>query len=552
MVEVRISRQNAEALADEGTIAGATRMDVQVASGYDATAEARISRQAVEVLAVEPNIPSATRMDVQVASSFAGTAEVRVSRQAVEVLAGPDASSAATRMDVQVASSFAGTAPVHVSRQAVECLARQGSAGPVIPVALADDAWIFLHNWATKARMSTSFRTDVQASPDSGAESRRGLNVKPFRTLDLEWTICDPETVSGVGSLEDLERLEVFLRRMTNDRFQVPIYMDQQELDADYLAADDTIFIPTNQGRFFPGQRVAIVQLDSCNQPTSFTFHTIDDMENDRLTFTAVLGVDIAAGSYAFPIMDCEVSLNVEAAYTTARVPTIKMTVTEAPGASQLPPLKSDTPTGAQLAHDNRPVWFEEPDWTAPVVKSRSRQGTRSSEGRADFVSVEGDRSRQGHRFSITGTRADMWSCLEFFETRRGRLRSFWYIDQDQYMEPIEIDAATGNFVSVRENTLDLADTQEELQGEAVGVVMSNGDNWVRPVSTVAAVLTVFRISVSTSFPLGLALADVHRVARARLVRFAKDEFVETWTHTGLMEAKISVIEVLNEQDFEL
>ena len=49
-----------------------------------------------------------------------------------------------------------------------------------------------------------------------------------------------------------------------------------------------------------------------------------------------------------------------------------------------------------------------------------------------------------------------------------------------------------------------------------------------------------------------LSIGDVVRVARARLVRFATDEFVETWEHTGYMTAGINVIEVLNEEDFEV
>jgi hypothetical protein len=551
MVQVNITRQNVEALADEGDVLDASRIDLQVAATTAHPSQVEITRQTLEVLAVEPNIPSAGRIDLQVAASNAHPTQVEITRQSIEVLARPDSTSAATGIYLQVAATSAHASQVAITRQSIECLARQGSAGPVTPLALVDDVYVFMHNWASRVTVTTSFRTDVQTSPDSGAEARRGLNVKPFRTMDLEWTVCDSDTVSGVNSLVELERLEVLLRRMTDQRFQVPIYPDQQELGADYLSTADTILIPTREGRFFVGARVAIVQLDHCNQPVSHTFHIIDDMTNDQLTFTATLGVNIAAGSFIFPVMDCEIMLDVEAAYSTARVPSIKMTVSEAPGASQLPPLKSDTPTGAQLAHDDRPVWFEEPDWSSPVVKGRKRSGSRTSEGRADFVNTEGDRSRQTHRFSIQGTRAEMWNCLEFFETRRGRLRAFWHIDQDQYMQPIDIDIS-GNFVSVREADLDLADTQEEFQGEAVGVVMSDGQHLVRPVSTLLSVLTVFRISVSDPFPTGLLIGDVHRVARARLVRFAKDEFTETWTNTGHMGATINVIEVLNEQDFEI
>jgi hypothetical protein len=551
MVEVRISRLVAETLADEGEVAAASRMDTSVLAAGDASAEVRTSRLVVEVLGQEPDVGAVSRMDTSLLAIADQPAEVRITRLVVEVLAGPDSAGAVSRMDTSLLASANAPAEVRVSRISGEALARQGSAGSPVPLALADDSYIFLHNWATKAVLRTSFRTDVVRSPDSGAEARRGLNVKPHRSMDLEWQISDGETVTGINSLIELERLEVLLRRMTDARFQMPIYKDQQELNADYDSLDSLIVVPTRRARFFQGQRVAIVQLDHCSQPISHTFHIIQTMTNDSLTFDAPLGVDIAAGSLVFPIMDCEVTLEAEATYSTARVPSVKMTVSEAPGASQLPPLKSDNPAGAELAeHDERPIWFEEPDWKRPVVKGRSRAGSVDNKGRAELVSAEGERSRQTHSFGITGTREDMWNALEFFETRRGRLRSFWHIDQDQYMVPIDIDTVSGLFVSVSENDLDLADTQEEF--DAVGIVMADGSHYVTDVASVQNILTVFRIATINAFPLGLMLTDVVRVARARLVRFAKDEFTETWTHTGYMTARIDIIEVLNETDFPL
>jgi hypothetical protein len=142
-----------------------------------------------------------------------------------------------------------------------------------------------------------------------------------------------------------------------------------------------------------------------------------------------------------------------------------------------------------------------------------------------------------------------MWNALEFFETRRGRLRSFWHIDQDQYMTLVDIGAG-GTFVGISNDTLDLADLQEEFY--ALGIVQKDGAHYVRDVSSISDILTVYRVDLGTSLPAGLLAIDNLRCARARLVRFTSDEFTETWAHTGYMTAGISIIEVLNEQDFEL
>jgi hypothetical protein len=216
----------------------------------------------------------------------------------------------------------------------------------------------------------------------------------------------------------------------------------------------------------------------------------------------------------------------------------------EAPGASQLPPLKSDTPAGA-TNFEGRPIWFEEPDWTDGIVKGRSRQGTRSSGGRADNVSVFGPRSRQTHAYNLTGKRENTWPVLEFFETRRGTLRSFWHIDHDQYITPLQIEAS-GNFVNVQVIG-DLADMTEEFN--YLGLVMNDGTTYVRRVSTVQEVLTVFRLTLTTPLPAGLDAADVRRIARARLTRFKDDSFSESWISTGHMSCRADLIEVLNETD---
>lgn len=547
MVEVRISRESLEVLADEGLVGGVTRLDTQVAALSDvATGEVLVSRVVIEVLRDEAPTAGVTRLDTQVAAlSDAATGEAQVSRVVIEVLAGPLVEAGVTRLDSQVAAlSNANTGEVQVSRISGEALARQGSAGPVAPLALNQDAHIFLHNWVTKAQMKTSFRNSLAKSPDTGAESRRGLSIKPTRSLTLQWQVCDTTT------LQDLERIEVFLRRLTNERFQVPIYMDQQILDAAYLTSDDTILLDTSEARLFPGQRVAIVQVDACNQPTSFSFHIIDTMTNASLTFDSTLGVTVPVGSYVFPMMDCEVALDVTAEYVTAQVPRVRLTVIEAPGASQLPPLKSDLPTGAEVYGEvgdvERPIWFEEPDWSQGIKKGRKRQGKRDRGGRADFVSLEATRSVQTHDFTIHGDRSDMWKALEFFETRRGRLRTFWHIDQDQYMEVVDLDAG-GTFVGVSVIG-DLDDFSEEF--DFVGIVMNDGQIFVRKVVTIQEILTVFRLTMDQAIALNLDVNNVNRVARARITRFVKDEFTERWDHTGHMEARISLIEALAEDTY--
>lgn len=541
MVTVRVSRVVAETLADEGSVAGATRLDVDVAGATgEANAEAaQVSRVVVEVLAAEVPTASATRLDVDVAgaTSEANGGTVQASRLVVEVLAGEEREAAVTRLDVDVAGATdeANGAIVRVSRLVGEALARQGTAGPVVPLALNEDSEIFLHNWADNAQMTSAYFNDVRYSPVTGAESRRGLRIKPDRFLRLQWIVNEEAR---------LDRLEVFLRRITDTRFQVPIYMDQVELSTAYGSGVSTIDMNTRRGRYFIGARVVIVQLDACNQYASHSFHTISDLTNSNLTFTAALGVAVPAGSLVMPVMDCEVLLDHETRWSAAKTAVVTLEVQEVAGSSALPPLKSDNPAGFPTLY-GKPVFTFDPDWIQGMTRGRSRLGERYQQGKTELVFKAADRSRVTHDFLLTGDREEMWSLVEFFDTRRGRLRTFWLTDQERTFECAEIDAS-GNFVGIEELG-NLADFNEEW--DYVGIRFADGTEYVREVVTVQQVLTVFRLTVTPALPAGLDAAQVVRVARARPTRFETDELVENWFHTGYMSTRIRMVETLNERD---
>lgn len=550
MVASYVSRVVAEVVAADPTKAGVSRLGAQVAGrAHDANSQAAtVSRIVAEVVADENPQAGVSRLSSQVAGQAhaANAQSALVSRLVAEIVAGPDAQAAVSRLSSQVAGQAhaANAQAALVSRIVAEVVAPQNTAGPIVPLPLADDIHVFLHNWVQQAEMRTSFQTDVRFSPETGAESRRGLTLKPFRSMRLEWLEGDDMTLS------QLERLEVLLRRMTDVEFQVPIYMDQKELDQSYtVAGTDTINIKTDDARFFPGQRVVIVRRDIENQAVAFDFREIDSLTNASLTFTTALapGETWDQGSLVFPCMDCEVMLEAVIDYSTARKARLTMTVSEVPGASQLPPIKSDNPVGFDVFED-RPIFDIEPDWTTGVRKGRKRQGKRVKQGRGDIIIKLGDRSRQYHSYTVNGKRDEMWPVVEFFETRRGRLRTFHHVDHDQYLEIAELDAS-GNFVGVSEIG-DLADFAEEFDPGWVGIVMKDGTTYVRNVANIQQVLTVFRITVTPALPTNLDVTQVARVARSRITRFESDELREIWTTAGYLSASVSFIECLNEEDF--
>jgi len=557
VVAVRISRESIEVGAEAPATAGVTRLDAEVAilAKETGTGRAAVSRVSIEVLARNPPVASVTRLDAEVAvlAKETGTGRAAISRESIEVGARVIKRASVTRLDSEVAilAKEASTDDVRVTRLSWEALAHRSASGRIEPLALADGIEVFLHNWVDEAVLSTRYMTDVSVSPNSGAESRRGLMLKPERTLSLLWQIHANDSTL----LNRFDRLLVMLRKLTDERIAVPLYMDQRELAAAYSLSASTVFLNTSQGRWFTGARVVIVQLNYQGGYGSHSFHIIESMEDDRLNFEDPIGVNVAAGSLIIPMIDCEVILEAKGKYETARNIAVKLELMEVAGASQLPPVRSDTPAETPT-HDDIPIFDYDPDWVGGIEKGRVRDGQKYGQGITSRVYRAATRSKEWHKLDMTGLRScssaprdDIWRVVEFFDSRRGRLRTFWHIDQEQLWTVDGIDAG-GAFVGI-DQFGDFSDFEAELEGGWIGLVMSDGTFYVREAVTVQQVLTVYRITVNPALPAGLNAADVVRVARARRSRFDKDELEEHWKHTGYMATNVEIIETLEETDVE-
>lgn len=544
MVSVRVTRQAVEVVSAEPESARISRLDAEVAALKAATTtavRARVSRMAVEVVGAPPVIGFVGRLDAEVAAIRAATTtavRALVSRLALEVVTQEIIRPRITRLDTEVAAlrTGASTGAVLVTRQAIEAVAREGSATTVYPLALASGIEVFLHNWVTALTLRTRYVTDISISGSTGAESRRGLVLKPERVMSLVWEEDDEDR---------MDRLLVILRKFTNERIAVPLYNDQEELNAAYTSFDTTVFIDTTKGRWFIGARVVIVQGDISGSYLSHSFHLIQSKQTDRLVFTTALGVDVSASSIIMPMMDCEVVLQNKMEKQTTCHGRVELDVSEVFGASQLPAVKADFPSNAQ-SFQGYPIFDINPDWIDGIEVGRDRQGKTFRRGRSTVVALSATRSRATHRLFLTGDRDDTWRVVEFFDTRRGRLRAFFLVDHEFVWHVSDVDVS-GNFIGIMPIG-DFTDFQDELLDEFLGIVMKDGTIYVRNAVTIQQVFTVFRVTVSPALPPGILVADIDRVARARFTRFSSDEMVEKWFNTCYAQIELEFLETLQEK----
>lgn len=546
MADVRLTRHKGEVLADAGTLVNVTKQSTEVAMdglGANASAVVKLTRHKGEVLASILKQVDVTKQSVEVAMDGLGpnaSGLVLLTRHKGEVLASILKKVEVPKQSVEVAMSGLQSNPnavVRLTRLKGEVLA---TAVPVIIVPLSDPVGLklFLHNWASRVEMTTAYLTDISPAQDSIAEERRMLVARPFRTIRFRWTQNDEEFV---------DKLLVQLRRYPNERLTVPLYQDQMELTQS-SAASATVFCDTSRSRVYQGQRVAIVKIMHGDQSRIdlVDFRRVLSKQDDSLNLDSATSFALdVQDTIVFPMIDVEVNLQSNVQFHAETVGDVPLQVEEVVGQSALPSSASGKPDGFD-EYRGRPIFSVDHNWEEPFDTRFLREGLHTARGRGFVVEPRGDRHRTIFSFKFgPADRDDFWKLLNFFDTRRGRCRSFWAIDQENNWKVVNV---TGGTLIDFEPLGDFAAFQQEM--EYIGFVLEDGTRVVREAVTIVDISTVWRVTVPEA--VSFDEVDVRRAARARLVRFKEDELREAWDHTGAVTAEFELIEVLEEKDVTL
>lgn len=544
MVAVRTSRVVGEVIRKVSSWSGATRQVVEVGgtSGHASSQAARCSRVVGQVMARTPKTRSVTRVSVEVGatSGHASSQAVQATALNGQVLSRNPHTAAATRQSIEVGatSGHLSAQPARTSRFVGQVISRL-RATPVVPLPLPANLDVFFHNWAQQIKMSTTYQTDVTTSPVTASEERRGLVPRPKRALSLKWT---------KNQTTELDRILVFLRRMTEERLSVPLYQDHTDLLADLTNVTVVVPMDTTKGRFHTGGRVVLAEVDYALHFTGTKyFRRIVAMQDDHIEIDAPIGVSIQANAggrswQIMPMIDVEKQLAVEGRFKNGVLMDVELTAEEVLGPSALPPWAADIAPGFP---DFRgyPIFNLAPDWSNDVQFGYDHPGEVISTGRSQFVYVAGDRARYALNVRLIGDRALGRTAIKFHDSRLGRLRPWWQLDEE-YIWTVLAFNGTGDFIDVAPigRFADFAD-----RFSFVGLEMADGTRYVREVVNVQDLTTIWRITVDPQLPGSLNPADVVHVARARLVRNTSDSVSEEWVHGELYQSEFSSIEVLDE-----
>lgn len=427
---------------------------------------------------------------------------------------------------------------IRLTRAAFEVI-RQTSS-PIQTLSFPAVVDFFLHNWAAVSILESSYQTDVCESADTLAEERVGLCDRPYRSISLRWNALDQDEAT---------RLLMLMLRLGTARYTIPLYPDQSIVTA--ASSGTTINCDTTNRRFFRGGKILICEADQTGNCVNAQYGVIQYVSDTTLTLTSGLTGSYPAGvSIVFPLLDTEITLSASMKELTDSACDFSMTVEEVNGFSALPPTFTGDIVPNATVYQGYPVFDFETNWINDVEIAFNRAGQKYGRGRGQIVALRGSRPQFEFSFDLLfGDRADTFEFLNFFDSRRGRLRPFWLASPNAlWGAPV---AVTTGYVDVTAHG-NLADLEAFVF--AVAVVLEDGTVYVSNISSVtdnSGVNGTWRLNLSDAIP-SVTLALVKRVTSAHLVRFSKDAIQENWQTDSVCQIKVGMTEILNEKEVDI
>jgi hypothetical protein len=426
---------------------------------------------------------------------------------------------------------------VHSKIRAVDAEAYSG--GAVAPVAASSLTvtpkslpsplpTLLLYNWSDGIQLTSAYQVDVLRASTVG-EERRLLAGRPNRSQTVRWT--------GM-SQHEMTRALMNLFRHGDTQVPIPLYSDHSRVTS---AALKEIFCETAYRRFFAGQRFVICDFDENSRPQNVEWGVIDNVASTHIVPTVNLTNTYTDRARVYPMIDAELVFRDAASLVNDELGQLVLRVREIPGPSTLPPTASGNPSG-WATYGDWPIFDATPEASFGFRPGMLRAGTQTQQGRGHVVYKMGDRPQATHSLLYRKlTRATVWPLIQFFDSRRGRLRPFWFVSPQALWNPVSIAADQ----IVLEGNGNIDDVENYFS--YIALVERDGTVTIRGIDNVVPSGDNFRVDfdeVLTSVP---AIADLRRTTAAHLMRFEKNSMTEEWTTDGICDIEFEMIELLRE-----
>lgn len=552
MPDILVFRHNFETLAAAPPFAKTTRFASEVVHDIspDPAAALEVARLSFEVLANVPPQASTTRFVTEVLHDIQpdSAAALAVARLNLEVLGALPPLVATTRFVTEVLHDIqpdpAGA--MEVARVNFEVLARRFIQLQACPVPAF---WrLFAHNWISSFKLETRYKTAISRGANSLSEDRTQLWERPRRTLKIRWS------EKGLANKQNLMDLIQTIREFKTNDWMVPLAPYETCLVTGGLLGAGVINADFTKGPFFKGGRVAIIKtlgdrgdVQTAEGVLAGVHLTTLGLRLSDTQFEIIdtLPFDVFANtSYIVPLVCVHPRLLDTIKQHHHRLWDLTLEFEEVGGPTAIPPSATDLPPNFDV-YRNIPILRPRHDYTNPLNIEILQEGEQIDIGRGKGTFFRGATQRIKHRIKMLEEHAIGWDYIRFFDTRRGRLRAFWMIDQENLFEIVDVEAA---FIDVQKLG-DFTAFQKDLQ--FFGFMMKDGTCFVREIVTIDD-LSSWRLTVVDVLPTGLVVTDIVLAGRARPTRMIEDTLDERWHHTGALQLEVRTISLLEEKDVTL
>lgn len=516
----------------------------------DPNAELQVGRHRHDVLAEVPPAVKTTRFVIETLHDLQAdsNAQLQVGRHRHDVLAEVISTVKTTRFVVETLHDLQPdpAAEVQFGRFSFDVLARRFLAPATCPVPAF---WrYFSHNFADQFEIESRYSTTISRGAQSLSEERTQRFQRPRRTVTVRWS------EKGLDDKRNLMDLMQIIRQFKTEEWMIPLSSHAGCITAGASATDTIVEGDFTLRPFFVGSRVAVVKIqgdrgDVQNDEGDLVgvhVSTIEDKINDTVfQLQDPLPFDVTADrAFLVPMICTHPRLQDTIDQHHCRLWNIEMEFEEHGGKTAIPPSADDLPENFDSYRD-LPILRPRHDYSNPLNIEIFQEGEQVEIGRGKSTFPRGATHRVKHRIRMIEEREKGWDYVRFFDTRRGRLRPFWMIDQEMLFT---INNLQTSFIEVTK----LGDFDEfKKNSEFFGFMMKDGTCYVREIVTFDD-LASWRLTVADVLPAGLSAQNVVLAGRARPTRMQEDSFKTRWFHINAVQFEVRTISLLQEKDVTL
>lgn len=389
-------------------------------------------------------------------------------------------------------------------------------------------------NWNKSISISTLWDTVVLPNQEDG-EARRGNTSKPSRTIKVDVL---------ASSIDQVGRMQGYLQRSGLTRFLAPLYPDQASCLNNAFGAENA-FLPIDLAYPLQYHRFEVGKYAIVYEPNTERFATLlisaINLATNTLTFETAVGFETNRNTLVLPVIESKLILGSSSAVVTDRVVTAEIEGQELPGKGVLAPSHAPNQTPAGYPeYSGKPIMDTPSDSRRPQEVSYSRTGRYHSVGNTQVESVYGDRMRQSRKFSLLFfSRPEFWKFLQFFDSRAGRLFSWWL---PSFTHDYEITAFLSNGLKVKS----FGPIEDWEARPYISILSEDGTTEIRTIESISTNNQEDTLILDSAFTTD-NIVNVSRAGQAQLVRFAKDEMVENWITDMVVQVNVETLELVEE-----